>query len=224
MSQTKVLVVDDHTIVREGLSVLLESAPDFEVVGAVDNGREAVAAAEKTHPDIVLMDLAMPIMNGITATRLIRKHLKHTKILALSSYSDESAVNELLNAGACGYLLKESASADLLDAIRRVSKGGTAFSPAIEKRLRHEQNRQQLGQDAKGRSCALTARESQVLQLVAEGFTNKAIAAELQISIKTVEKHRQQVMDKLNIHDIAGLTRYAVANNMVTPPGQPPLT
>ena len=223
-SPTKILIADDHTIVREGLTALLQAAPDFQIIGLADNGRDAVDAAERLHPDIILMDLAMPIMNGITATRLILKKFKDVKILALSSYSDEKAVNELLDAGASGYLLKESASADLLDAIRRVTNGGIALSPAIAKRLRHKQDRQQMGADWKDRSCALTTRESQVLQLIAEGFTNKAIAAELQISVKTVEKHRQQVMDKLNIHEIAGLTRYAVANNLIAPPGHPPFT
>jgi DNA-binding NarL/FixJ family response regulator len=218
MTQTKVLVADDHTIVREGLTALLQSTPEFQVVAAVENGRDAVAAAEQTRPDIVLMDLAMPIMNGITATRLILKHVKNAKIIALSTYSDETAVSELLNAGASGYLLKESASSDLMDALRRVREGGTAFSLTIEKRFRHKQNRQHLGLDPKGRPGALTDRESEVLQLIAEGFSNKAMAAELQISIKTVEKHRQQVMNKLNIHEIAGLTRYAVANCLVAPP------
>jgi DNA-binding NarL/FixJ family response regulator len=166
------------------------------------------------------MDLAMPIMNGVTATRLILNDLKSTKVLALSSSNDEKAIDEMIGAGVSGYLLKESAAADLLDAIRRVIKGGTAFSPSIEKRLRHRQNLRQFD-GAKKSLLTLSVRESQTLQLIAEGLTNKAIAAELQISIKTVEKHRQQVMNKLNIHDIANLTRYAIANKLISAPSDP---
>ena len=215
LNKTKVLLVDDHTVVREGLSMLLGADPEFEIVGAAENGRQAVVAAQQTRPDVVLMDLAMPIMNGVTASRKILQQIKGTKVLVLSSYNDEPAINELVQAGASGYLLKESAAGELLNAIRQVKKGGKAFSPAITRRFRHQQQREGMNNLASKRSCALTPREMEVLQLIAEGFPNKGIASELGISIKTVEKHRQQVMDKLNIHDIAGLTRYAISQGVI---------
>ena len=221
LNKTKVLLVDDHTVVREGLSMLLGADPEFEIVGAAENGRQAVAAAQQTRPDVVLMDLAMPIMNGVTASRKILQEVKGTKILVLSSYNDEPAIDELMQAGASGYLLKESAAGELLNAIRQVRKGGKAFSPAITRRFRHQQQRDPNANQTAKRSCNLTPREMEVLQLIAEGFPNKGIASELGISIKTVEKHRQQVMDKLNIHDIAGLTRYAIERNIIDHPEQP---
>jgi DNA-binding NarL/FixJ family response regulator len=223
LNKTKVLLVDDHMVVREGLSMLLGADPEFEIVGAAENGRQALAAAQETHPDVVLMDLAMPIMNGVTASRKILQQVKGTKVLVLSSYNDEPAINELVEAGASGYLLKESAAPELLDAIRQVRRGGKAFSPAVARRLRHQHQRDGANSSSSKRSCALTPREMEVLQLIAEGFPNKGIASELGISIKTVEKHRQQVMDKLNIHDIAGLTRYAIERKIISHPEQPPL-
>jgi DNA-binding NarL/FixJ family response regulator len=223
LNKTKVLLVDDHTVVREGLTMLLGADPEFEVVGAAENGRQAVVAAQQTQPDVVLMDLAMPIMNGVTASRKILKAVKGAKVLVLSSYNDEPAFDELMQAGASGYLLKESAAGELLNAIRQVKKGGKAFSPAITRRFRHQQQREGASNISGRRSCLLTPREMEVLQLVAEGFPNKGMASELGISIKTVEKHRQQVMDKLNIHDIAGLTRYAIDRHIVSHPQQPAL-
>ena len=215
--------MDDHTVVREGLTMLLGSEPEFEIVGAAENGRQAVATATQTQPDVVLMDLAMPVMNGITASRQILQQVKGAKVLVLSSYNDEPAVNELLEAGASGYLLKESAADDLLAAIRQVKRGGTAFSPAVAKRFRHQQQREMIENTSAKKACTLTPRETEVLQLIAEGLPNKGIAADLGISVKTVEKHRQKVMDKLNIHDIAGLTRYAIERSIICNPQQPML-
>jgi DNA-binding NarL/FixJ family response regulator len=215
MKKIAVLLVDDHAVVRQGLRALLEAEGDIAVVGEAENGREAVVLAKKTLPDLVLMDLAMPGLNGLEATRQIVRNLPSARVLVLTSYGDDDYVTQLLEAGASGYLVKQTAAADLLKAIREVHEGNAFFSPSIAKRLR-----QKGGEGFRaGQPCAkagkLTSREAEVLQLVAEGFANKQIAVELSISIKTVEKHRQQAMNKLNIHDIARLTRYALSRGWV---------
>jgi DNA-binding NarL/FixJ family response regulator len=215
MKKISVLLVDDHTVVRQGLRALLHSEEDIEVVGEADNGRTAVMMARKTPVDVVVMDVAMPLLNGLEATRQILRSNPSTKVLVLTSYGDDECVHQLMQAGASGYLIKQTAANDLLKAIREVQRGNAYFSPAIAKRLR-DQCREAFtsGQSAR-KAGDLTSREAEVLQLIAEGFSNKQIASELCISIKTVEKHRQQVMNKLNIHDVAGLTRYAISKGMV---------
>lgn len=215
MKKIGVLLVDDHTVVRQGLRALLKAEEDIEVLGEAENGRQAVMLAKKHPPDVVVMDVAMPLLNGLEATRQILKSLPNTKVLVLTSYGDDECVEQLMQAGAAGYLIKQTAANDLLKAIREVQRGNAFFSPAIAKRLR-DQCRQAFssGQPSK-KSVELTSREAEVLQLIAEGSSNKQIAAELAISIKTVEKHRQQVMNKLNIHDVAGLTRYAISKGLV---------
>jgi DNA-binding NarL/FixJ family response regulator len=167
-------------------------------------------------PDIVVMDIAMPVLNGLEATRQIARAVPQTKVLVLSSYSDDSYVQQLTEAGAAGYLVKQTAGSELVKALHEVSKGNAYFSPPIAKRLR-DQCRQALtgGPVSGANSDSLTTREAEVLQLIAEGRANKQIAAELCISIKTVEKHRQQVMNKLGIHDVAGLTRHAIAKGII---------
>src|SRR5258708_33068928 len=206
MKKIGVLLVDDHTVVRQGLRALLKAEEDIEVVGEAENGRQAVMLAKKYPPEVVVMDVAMPQLNGLEATRQILKRPPNTKVLVLTSYGDDECVEQLMRAGAAGYLIKQTAANDLLKAIREVQRGNAFFSPAIAKRLR-DQCRQAFssGQPAK-KSVDLTSREGEVLQLIAEGSSNKQIAAELAISITTVEKHRQQVMNKLNIHDGAGPT------------------
>jgi DNA-binding NarL/FixJ family response regulator len=171
--------------------------------------------AIKTTPDIVIMDVVMPLLNGLEGTRQVLENVPTAKVLVLSSYSDDDYVQQLTGAGASGYLIKQTAADNLLLAIREVQKGNAFFSPTIAKRLR-DRCRQAFadGQPLK-KNIELTSRESEVLQLIAEGLPNKQIAAELGISIKTVEKHRQQVMNKLNIHDVAGLTRYAISKGVV---------
>lgn len=212
-----VLLVDDHAVVRQGLRALLEAEGDLSVVGEAENGREAVNLARKALPDVVLMDIAMPGMNGLEATRQILKKVPSTKVLVLTSYGEDDNVAQLMEAGATGYLVKQTAAADLLKAIRQVRDGKAFFSPGIARRLRQQQN-DPTGFNASGeRPRKLTSREAEVLQLVAEGLANKQIAAELSISIKTVEKHRQQAMNKLNIHGVAGLTRYAISRGLVEP-------
>jgi DNA-binding NarL/FixJ family response regulator len=215
MKKIAVLLVDDHTVVRQGLRALLSSEEDIEIVGEAENGRQAVMLVRKTPPDVVVMDVAMPLLNGLEATRQIIKLVPTAKVLVLTSYGDDDCVQQLMQAGAVGYLIKQTAANDLLKAIREVQRGNAFFSPSIAKRLR-DQCREAFtsGMSAK-KSLELTSREAEVLQLIAEGFSNKQIAAELSISIKTVEKHRQQVMNKLNIHDVAGLTRYAISKGMV---------
>ena len=217
MKKISVLLVDDHTVVRQGLRALLSQEEDIDVVGEAENGRQAVQMAAKTTPDVVVMDVVMPLMNGMEGTRQVLKYVPSAKVLVLSSYGDDDHVQQLTEVGASGYLTKQTAGDDLLLAIREVQKGNAFFSPAIAKRLR-DRCRQAFvdGQPLK-RNNQLTSRESEVLQLIAEGLPNKQIAGELGISIKTVEKHRQQVMNKLAIHDVAGLTRYAMSKGVVEP-------
>ena len=215
MKKIAVLLVDDHAVVRQGLRALLEAEGDIAVVGEADNGREAVVLAKKILPDLVLMDLAMPGLNGLEATRQIVRNLPSARVLVLTSYGDDDYVTQLLEVGASGYLVKQTAAADLLKAIREVHEGNAFFSPSIAKRLRQPGGAAFRAGQPRAKTGKLTSREAEVLQLVAEGFANKQIAAELSISIKTVEKHRQQAMNKLNIHDIARLTRYALSKGWV---------
>jgi DNA-binding NarL/FixJ family response regulator len=207
--------VDDHTVIREGLRAMLSSHPDLQIIGEAASGQEAVALVRQAHPDVVLMDIAMPHLNGLEATRQILKAAPATKVLVLTSYSDEECVERLMKAGAAGYLVKHTAANELPQAIREVRRGNAFFSPAIAKHLRQQAqaalNRDRYGED----DTQLTARELEVLQLVAEGYSNREAADKLNISIKTIEKHRQQVMNKLNIHEVAGLTRYAIAQGIV---------
>jgi DNA-binding NarL/FixJ family response regulator len=211
-----VLLADDHTVVRQGLRALLEAEPDIVVAGEADTGRLAVQLTAKLLPDVVVMDIAMPMLNGLEATRQIIKDTPTAKVLVLSSYSDDEYVHQLTESGAAGYLLKQTAAADLIKAVREASKGNAFFSPAISKRLLDQYREAFLrGIPVRKRADLLTSRESEVLQLIAEGKPNKQIAADLCISIKTVEKHRQQVMNKLNIHDVAGLTRYAISKGII---------
>ncbi len=211
-----VLLADDHTVVRQGLRALLQAEEDIEIVGEAETGRHAIQMAKKLLPDVAVIDIAMPLLNGLEATRQITREIPSTKVLILSSYGDDEYVHQLSEAGATGYLVKQTAANDLLKAIREAYKGNTFFSPSISKRLLEQYRESFLrGKPIKRRTDLLTSRELEVLQLIAEGKANKQIAAELSISIKTVEKHRQQVMNKLNIHDIAGLTRYAISKGII---------
>ncbi len=211
-----VLLAEDHMVVREGIRRLLEAEPDIEVVGEAATGRQAVAMTRKLRPDVVVMDIAMPQMNGLEATRQIVKARLGAKVLVLSAHSDDAYVESVTASGAAGYLIKQTSAGFLSEAIREVQKGNTFFSPSIGKRLVH---RNQESLDRKGRSrkkvVHLSSRETEVLQLIAEGKANKQIAAELGISVKTVEKHRDHLMQKLDIHDTAGLTRYAIEAGII---------
>jgi DNA-binding NarL/FixJ family response regulator len=215
MQKITVLLADDHTVVRQGLRALLEAEEDMTVVGEAENGRQAVQMAKRLQPEVVVMDIAMPQLNGLEATRQISKESPKSHVLILSSYSDDEYVQQLTDAGASGYLVKQTAATDLVAAIREARKGNAFFSPAISKRLLdHYRSSVNRPPDQK-KAPKLTPREMEVLQLIAEGFANKQIAGELFISIKTVEKHRQQLMHKLDIHDVAGLTRYAISKGVI---------
>jgi DNA-binding NarL/FixJ family response regulator len=217
MNKINVLLAEDHVIVREGLLALLNSEKDIKVVGEAENGHQAVELTRKLCPDVVVMDIAMPLLNGLEATRQILRANPATKVLILSAHSDDAYVEHVMELGASGYLVKQTAAHVLPEAVREVAKGGTFFSPAISKRLR-EQKTMALARGGPGKKCKpvhLTSREMEVLQLIAEGKANKQTADVLHISIKTVEKHRQTLMEKLNIHDTASLTRYAIAAGVI---------
>jgi len=214
MKRITVLLADDHTVVREGLRRLLETESDLEVVGEAGSGREAVQRTKQLLPAVVVMDIAMPLLNGIEATRQILKAVPTTKILILSAHNDDVYVEKVMQIGASGFLIKQTSAVVLAKAIREARKGNMFFSPSISTRL-HQRERKAVPGRKKKEDAGLTTREIEVLQLIAEGMANKQTAAELGISIKTVEKHRQNLMSKLDIHDTAGLTRYAITAGII---------
>jgi DNA-binding NarL/FixJ family response regulator len=214
--QITVLLADDHTVVREGLRTLLEAEGDIKVIGQAQTGRQAVDLAKKLFPEVVVIDIAMPLLNGLEATRQILKAVPLTKVLILSAYSDDEYIEQAIGTGAAGYVLKQTSPEDLSKAIREVQKGNTFFSSFISKRIHdHYQKISNVGKLIKKKGAELSSREIEVLQLIAEGKANKQTAAELGISIKTVEKHRQRLMEKLKIHDTASLTRYSLAKGLI---------
>lgn len=216
MTPITVLLAEDHQIVREGLRALLKLEKDIQVVGEAANGREAVKLATSLNPDVVVMDIAMPLLNGLEAARQILRAAPTTRLLILSAHSDDAYVERVMELGAVGYLVKQTAAHILPTAIREIHSGKSFFSPTITKRLpNHQTKPAAAGAAAKKNPANLTTREMEVLQLVAEGKANKESADLLHISIKTVEKHRQKVMEKLNIHDTASLTRYAIAHGII---------
>jgi DNA-binding NarL/FixJ family response regulator len=214
MKKITVLLAEDHMIVREGFRRMLELEDDLEVAGEAQDGRQAVALAKKFHPDVILMDIAMPLLNGLEATRQILKVNPTAKVLMLSAHSDDAYVKNATDSGAMGFLLKQTSAHDVCRAIREVAKGKTFFSPSISKRLDHQKSTDRLGL-TRTHAVELTSREMEVLQLIAEGKANKETASELGIGIKTVEKHREHLMEKLDIHDTAGLTRYAISAGII---------
>lgn len=211
----RVLVADDHAILRQGLRAILEVEADIEVVGEAADGREAVRKARLLAPDIVVMDISMPRMNGLEATGRIIEECPAIRVVALSMHSMEEYVYSLLKAGAKGYVLKESVSSDLVEAIRVVMSGGTYLHPSISTRGVDGLLGRPRSGGRKGVLDVLTAREREILQLIAEGNTNKEIATLLVLSVKTIENHRTRIMDKLEIHNVAGLTRYAISHGIV---------
>lgn len=216
MNSIKVLLAEDHQIVREGLRAMLNLEPDIKVVAEAENGRQAVDLITKVRPDVVVMDIAMPLLNGMEASRQILQAFPGTKILILSAHSDDAYVAMVMAIGASGYLIKQTAAHVLPEAIRAVHQGKTYFSPIIAKRRNHQKQKDRDQGELPGKAApTLSAREMEVLQLIAEGKANKETADELHISVKTVEKHRQSLMDKLNIHDTAGLTRYAISMGII---------
>ena len=210
---TRVLIADDHKIFREGLRALLEKQRGIEVVAEAKDGLEAVRFAQKLTPDVVIMDVAMPEKNGIEATRETLELLPKVKVIALSMHSDRRFVLQMLKAGAVGYLLKDSAFEELAAAIQAVASGQTYLSPKITDVVIKEYLHSQARSEASVFTI-LTHREREVLQLLAEGKSTKEIAATLHVSVKTIETHRQQVMDKLDIHSVAELTKYAIREGL----------
>jgi DNA-binding NarL/FixJ family response regulator len=214
MDNVRVLLVEDHTIVRQGLRRLLEEK-GVEVVGEAEDGRKGLEAARNLEPEVVVMDISMPRLGGIEATRRIRKELSGTKVIILTIHLDENYIFKALDAGANAYLVKETASEDLYEAIEAVMRGETYFSPKIPQKVIKSYNKMVKSGKKVDEFSRLTNREREILQLIAEGFTSKQIGEMLYISDKTVENHRANIMGKLDIHDTAGLVRYAVRIGLV---------
>ena len=209
----RIILADDHNIVREGLRSLIEKELGMDVIGEADNGRSAVKLVGNLMPDLVIMDVSMPDLNGIEATRQISSDYSQVKVLALSMHSDKRFVAGILQAGASGYLLKDCAIEEMVRAIRAIMDGGIYLSPAVAGPVVQDLFRK-LPSEAYTAMAVLTKREREVLQLVAEGLATKEIAERLNVSVKTVETHRRQVMEKLNIHSVAALTKYAIREGL----------
>jgi two-component system response regulator NreC len=210
VKRTRILLADDHSVVRHGFQRILEAQEDMEVVGEASNGREAVDKAEQLQPDVIIMDVTMPELNGIEATRRIAEIAPRARVLALSMHRDSVYVREILRAGARGYLLKDSGEADFIAAVRAVARGEGFLSPSVSDAVlsdyrKHVTNPIDL----------LTSREREVLQLVAEGKSNKEIATALHLSVYTVEAHRGKIMEKLNLHSASELVRFAIRNGII---------
>jgi len=206
----RILLADDHALVRHGFRMILAAQPDMEVAGEAGNGKEAIELAQKLKPDVVVMDVAMPELNGIEATRRLIELSPRTRVLALSMHKDAVYVREILRAGARGYLLKDSADADLLAAVRAVAKGEGYLSPGVSDAVLSDYR-----QHVTDPIDLLTSREREVLQLIAEGKTNKEIATSLTLSVYTVEAHRGRLMEKLNLHSTGELVRFAVRSGLI---------
>jgi len=216
MNVIRILLADDHTVVRKGLRLLLESHPGFKVIAEAANGREAVSLAEANTPNVVVLDVAMPLLNGIEAARQISAKLPQTAIVFLSMHSDEGYVLKALKSGAKAYLLKDSAEDDLINAIKAVSEGKAFFSPAISKMLVEDYMRQMREREVEDSYELLTTREREILQLFAEGKSVKEVAALLNLSLYTVETHRSNIFQKLDLHSVAELILYAVRKGVIS--------
>ncbi len=211
----RVLLVDDHTLFREGIRALLSAEPDIEVVGEAAEGKQAIELAEEVSPDIVVMDLVMPGMNGMQAARQLHDTHPDIKILILSMYDDDEYVCQIMKAGASGYVLKRAASDDLLRAIREVESGGSALHPTVAAKLLKDYVRKSRSTEQRDGASVLTARESEILKLIAEGYTNQQIADMLGLGRKTVDTHRTNIMRKLDLHDVTALVKYALKQKLI---------
>jgi DNA-binding NarL/FixJ family response regulator len=213
MEKVRVLLADDHTILRDGIRALLEDEPDMIVVGEAEDGRTAVKLACQLKPDVVLMDIAMPLLNGLEATRQIKHDCPQVKVLILTMHENEEYIRQVLASGAMGYILKDAAAHELLDAIHAVHRGEAVLSPAITRLV--IENYLRWGDLQLDSTNGLSPREREVLQLIAEGYSNKQIAEILSISIKTVQAHRMNLMAKLDLHDRADLIKYAIQRKII---------
>jgi DNA-binding NarL/FixJ family response regulator len=214
MDRISILLADDHTILRESLRMRLEREPDLTVVGEAEDGRASVTMASQLKPDVVVMDIAMPLLNGLEATRQIKCQCPNVRVLILSQYDNEEYIHQALEAGAMGYILKDAAAVELISAIRSLHRGEAVLSPAIT-RLVIEDYLRWGGNRPGEKGNGLSARESEILQLIAEGYTNKQIAEILTISVKTVQAHRLNLMQKLNLHDRGELIKYAIQKKII---------
>jgi two-component system, NarL family, response regulator NreC len=210
VKQTRILLADDHSVVRHGFRRILDAQEDLEVVGEVSNGREAVEQAILLQPDVIIMDVTMPELNGIEATRRIAESVPRARVLALSMHRDSVYVREILRAGARGYLLKDSSEGDLIAAVRAVAQGEGYLSPSVSDAVLSDYRKHVTNP-----IDMLTSREREVLQLVAEGKTNKEIATGLNLSVYTVEAHRGKIMEKLNLHSASEMVRFAIRNGLI---------
>jgi two-component system response regulator NreC len=215
MRKIRVLLADDHTIVRKGLRSLLDGEAEIEVVGEAEDGREALEKAQQLLPDVVLMDITMPALNGLEATRQIKKLFPKMKVLILTMHATEEYILQILRAGASGYVVKQAAPTELVSAIRAVYRGDSFLSPSISRKVIEEYIRQTEAMVEENSYDRLTDREREVLQLIAEGCSSREIAERLHISEKTVRAHRAHLMDKLDIHSIAELTQYAIRKGVI---------
>jgi DNA-binding NarL/FixJ family response regulator len=215
MSRLRILLADDHTVVRQGLRKVLEARPEWEVVAEAGDGREAVRLAEESKPDVAILDVAMPVLNGIEAVRQIARKVPGTRLLVLSMHADEAYVTQMLRAGAAGYLLKDSADLDLLQAVEAVSSGKSFFSPAIARVIADDYVRHLADRGVTDRFELLSEREREIFQLIAEGRTNKEMAAMLFLSPSTVDTHRSRIMEKLDVHSAAEIVLYAVRKGVI---------
>ena len=211
----RVVLADDHKIMREGLCSLLRNDPRVEIAGVAEDGRSAVQMAREQKPDVVVMDVAMPDLNGIEAARKIKAEMPDVRILALSMHSDKRYISNMLQAGASGYLLKDCAFKELVQAIHTVARRQVYLSPSIAALVTEDYVRQLIARDASP-AAVLSPKEREVLQLMSEGHSTKQIAADLNLSVKTIETHRQQIMEKLDLHSIAELTKFAVREGLTS--------
>ncbi|MGI8744104.1 MAG: response regulator [Bryobacteraceae bacterium] len=206
----RILLADDHAMVRKGFRLILEAQSDMSIVGEAGNGREAVELAESLHPDVIVMDVSMPELNGIEATRRLAASSPRTRVLALSMHKDSVYVREILRAGARGYLLKDSIDSELVSAVRAVAKGDGYLAPAVSDAVLTDYRRHVTDP-----LDLLSSREREVLQMIAEGKTNKEVASALNLSVYTIDAHRGKIMEKLNLHSTGELVRFAVRNGLV---------